>query len=431
LSLAAAAFLVGLTPACGDSGTTTTGSGGGATGGGGTGGAKPACDGVDATGCTTVIGPTSDDTTSVQTALIEANSGSTVCLCPGDYSFNNRLSLDVADVTLKGLGAVNTDVTLDFAGQMAGDDGITVTSDGFTIENLAVKNTPGNGVVASGVEGVTFRGLKVYWDAGSTTANGAYAVYPVKSSKVLIEDCEIVGAADAGLYVGQSNQIIVRNNLVHGNVAGIEIENSSNSEVYGNTSYDNSAGILVFNLPNLEKKDGETCNVHDNEIYENDRDNFAAKGTIVANVPPGIGMLILAADDTEIHDNDIHDNRSVSIVSVSYDTLCDLTAGGDACKNADPATDKYPEGLYIYGNTFTANGLDPAAPFNVLGITPVEDFVWDGDEKTAGDAKICLSTTPPSFRNFMGVANIGMPANQSTDSTPYLCDGTKQSPISL
>ncbi|HTJ80628.1 MAG TPA: parallel beta-helix domain-containing protein [Polyangiaceae bacterium] len=424
-------LLVGLGAACGDSGTTSTGTGGGSTGGGGTGGANPACEGVDTTGCSTVLGPTSDDTTAVQTALIEANSGSTVCLCPGDYTFQNRLSLDVSDVTLKGVGAANTDVVLDFAGQMAGDDGITVTSDGFTIENLSVKNTPGNGVVANGVEGVTFRKLKVYWDAGSSMDNGAYAVYPVKSSNVLIEDCEIVGAADAGLYVGQSSNIIVRNNLVHGNVAGIEIENSTDSEVYGNTSYDNAAGILVFNLPNLEKKDGNTCNVHDNELYQNDRDNFAAPGTIVSDVPPGIGMLILAADNTEVHDNDIHDNKSVGIVMLSHNTLCDFTGGGDSCKNADPATDSYPEGLYVYANTFTDNGLDPEPPFNILGVTPVEDVVWDGDEKTDGSANVCLSSMPPTFRNFNGFANITMPANQSTDPTPYLCEGTKQDPIVL
>ncbi len=418
--------------ACGDSGDTTgTGAGGSGTGGSGTGGSSPACEGIDTTGCDAALGPSGDDTTNVQTALIEAKSGDTICMCPGNYTFQNRLSLDVPDVTLKGVGAANTDVVLDFADQMAGDDGITVTSDGFTIENLAVKNTPGNGVVANGVTGVTFRKLKVFWDAGSVTENGAYAVYPVKSSNVLIEDCEIVGAADAGLYVGQSTNIIVRNNLVHGNVAGIEIENSTDSEVYGNTSYDNAAGILVFNLPNLEKKDGMRCNVHDNEIYQNDRANFAAGGTIVSEVPPGIGVLVLAADDTEIHDNDIHDNKSVGVVALSYRTLCDFTGGGDTCKNADPATDSYPEGLYVYGNTFTDNGLDPEAPFNILGMTPVESVVWDGDEKTAGAGAVCLSTTPPTFRNFNGFANLTVPANHVTDTTAYECDGTKQAPIQL
>jgi nitrous oxidase accessory protein NosD len=77
--------------------------------------------------------------------------------------------------------------------------------------------------VVTGAEDVTFRDIKVSWDAGSATENGAYAVYPVNSSRVIVEDSEVVGAADAGIYVGQCNQAIVRNNVVYGNVAGIEI----------------------------------------------------------------------------------------------------------------------------------------------------------------------------------------------------------------
>ncbi|MFZ4083138.1 MAG: right-handed parallel beta-helix repeat-containing protein [Pirellula sp.] len=42
----------------------------------------------------------------------------------------------------------------------------------------------------------------------------------------LIEDCIAIGASDAGIYVGQSQDIVVRNCRAERNVAGIEIENS-------------------------------------------------------------------------------------------------------------------------------------------------------------------------------------------------------------
>jgi len=35
-----------------------------------------------------------------------------------------------------------------------------------------------------------------------------------------------IGASDAGLYIGQSNNVIVRNNRAEFNVAGIEISSS-------------------------------------------------------------------------------------------------------------------------------------------------------------------------------------------------------------
>jgi parallel beta-helix repeat protein len=209
---------------------------------------------IDTSGCSAVLTAGAGSQDEVQRALIEAQSGAEVCLCPGTFAFGKELSLTVPDVTVRGLGASRDDTVLDFAAQTIGDDGFTVTSDGFTIENVWVKNTPGNGIVVTGAEDVAFRNMKVSWDAGSVTANGAYAVYPVKSRRVVVEDSEVVGAADAGIYVGQCEEAIVRNNVVYGNVAGIEIENSTGADVYGNEAYDNTAGILVFVLPNLEKK---------------------------------------------------------------------------------------------------------------------------------------------------------------------------------
>src|SRR5207344_1975468 len=97
--------------------------------------------------------------------------------------------------------------------------------------------------------------------------------------------CDVTGASDSGLYVGQSKNIIVRNNSVHGNVTGIEIENSDDAWVTGNHVYDNTAGILVFVMPNLEKHNGQNTIVENNQIEANNRDNFGAPGTTVSFVP--------------------------------------------------------------------------------------------------------------------------------------------------
>lgn len=386
---------------------------------------------VDEAGCTVVLDADGDVQKELQTALIDAQSGSDVCLCPGTYELDKELSLTVPDVTLRGIGATRDDTVLDFAKQTVGDDGVTVTSDGFTVENITVKNTPGNGIVVTGADDVTFRNLRVSWDAGSVTENGAYAVYPVKCNRVLIENTEIVGAADAGIYVGQSNQAIVRDNLVYANVAGIEIENSFDSEVYNNETYDNTAGILVFLLPNKEQKDGGRANVYDNVIRDNNRANFAVEGSIVASVPAGTGMLILAADDTEFHDNVVENNNSTGVFVVSFATLALLIP--DIMLDE---TDPDPERTYIYENTFSGNGSAPEGAASFVGVTPLEDVLWDGVEKTMmGDpknsvAELCLGSSPPSFRDFGGVAGIGDESVHSTDTTPHECTLPELPPVS-
>ena len=68
--------------------------------------------------------------------------------------------------------------------------------------------------------------------------------------------------------MGQSENVIIRDNKTYWNVAGIESENSSNVEIYNNDSYNNSGGILIFDLPGLTRY-GNNITAHHNNIYEN------------------------------------------------------------------------------------------------------------------------------------------------------------------
>ncbi|HEV8320283.1 MAG TPA: parallel beta-helix domain-containing protein [Myxococcota bacterium] len=375
--------------------------------------------------CTAHFKSGEDDQASIQGALIGAQPGDTYCFDEGAFTFTDELSVSVNDVTLRGAGAAVT--TLDFSGQIAGGNGVSSTADGFTIEAMTVKNTPGDAIRVTGATGVTFRGVTVSWDAGSITDNGAYGLYPVTCVNVLIEDCEVVGASDAGIYVGQSSNIIVRNSRAHGNVAGIEIENSTDAEVYDNEAYDNTGGILVFNLPNLPIGDGARTSVHDNQVYMNNRPNFALAGAIVALVPVGLGILVMANDDTEIWANDIHDNDGSGFLVVSYSTLEAL--GGSPAN--DPAFDPYVEGCWVHDNTFTSNGAMPTGALTLLMQPTLEDMLWDGtvsDPMTVTPADVlCLSANgSATFRNF---DMPGVFANQSTDATVHDCTRTPLPPV--
>ena len=364
--------------------------------------------------CSTHVGPSSDDDTAVQTALIEAQPGDTVCLDEGTFRFRGEISLSVNDVTILGLGKTKT--ILDFAMQDLGGNGIRVTADDFTIQDLWVKNTPGDGIRVENAARPVFRGLKVSWDAGSVTQNGAYAIYPVTCTDVLVEQCEVSGASDAGIYVGQSMNVVVRDNDVYGNVAGIEIENTTTAEVVGNHAHDNTAGILAFNLPELPVEDGRRTRIHDNDVDANNRENFALVGNIVSYVPAGLGIMVLATDEIEVDSNMIHDNSSAGVIVISFQSVM-MTYD-------DPNYDPFSETIWIHDNTFTANGASPQGLLLLANQPTLEDILWDGwadgtKDNSDGHLNVCLSGNGgATFRNVNTVEDY---MNQSTDATPHDC----------
>ncbi|MCC6625299.1 MAG: right-handed parallel beta-helix repeat-containing protein [Deltaproteobacteria bacterium] len=382
--------------------------------------ALAACgDDASDTGCDVRLTPGANDAQAIQAAFIDARSGDTICLAPGTYTLDRELSLsNAADITLRGDGATRDEVVLDFATQTVGDDGVVVTAPGFTIENLWVKNAPGNGVVAH-AEDSTFRNIKVSWDAGSVTENGFYAVYPTDCKRTIIEDTEITGASDAGIYVGSCEYAIVRRNKVYGNVAGIEIENSRYADVYDNEVYDNTAGILVFVLPKLAIKETRHVLVRDNVIRANNHANFATDGTVVSYVPFGLGALVLAGSDIEFRNNTFEDNQGTAILAVSYRTFELLT---DTTLD-DPEMDAYLRRLYIHSNTYDNNGYQPLGALALMGQASLENVLWDGvleGEVSKADTKICLGASPTTFRNF-AVADGFSPDKQSTDTADHTC----------
>ncbi|HUS27503.1 MAG TPA: parallel beta-helix domain-containing protein, partial [Kofleriaceae bacterium] len=263
----------------------------------GCGGADP-CEGVSGTCIGLEEGASATD---VQTALIEAQPNTTIAFGEGTFHFAVDLSLDVDNVTIAGAGMDAT--TLSFKGQQSGAQGFLVTGDHFAIRDIAIEDTKGDALKIEGSDGVRIERVRVEWTGGPKETNGAYGLYPVQCKNVVIDGCVVKGASDAGVYVGQSDYIVVRNNRAEQNVAGIEIENSTRADVHDNTATNNTGGILVFNLPGLQVENGSVTRVFHNQIFENNTVNFAPSGNIVGLVPTGTGMAILAAHQVEIFDN--------------------------------------------------------------------------------------------------------------------------------
>ena len=318
------------------------------------------------------IEPSNNSHEEVQTALIELSPGDVLTLSPGTFVFEDGLSLDVDEVIVRGSGMDET--ILDFKNQMSGAQGLLVTSDRVTLKDFAVTDAKGDAIKVIGAEGINMINLKTEWTGGPKSTNGAYGLYPVESSDVLIDGCVAIGASDAGIYVGQSRNIIVRNSVAQYNVAGIEIENSYYADVYDNLASHNTGGILVFDLPDLPQQGGHHVRVFRNKVIDNDTDNFAPEGNIVGEVPRGTGIIIQANSDVEVFDNDISGNGTVNVSIVTYSN-----------ETQDENYYPHPRSIQIHGNRFGEGGFDPdigtgelAAILFELSGGNMPDIFWDG-----------------------------------------------------
>ena len=362
---------------------------------------------------------------SFQVQLIEAQPGDVIEVPAGTHEFTRSLSLTVPGVTIRGAGMEQS--ILSFKNQVQGAEGLLVSGDDFTIEDIAIEDTVGDALKINQSNNVVVRNVRTEWTRGANTENGAYGIYPVQTSNVLIEGSVAIGASDAGIYVGQSNQIIVRNSRAEYNVAGIEIENSTYADVHDNVATNNTGGILVFDLPNLPVQGGQATRVFNNQIYGNNTENFAPEGNIVGNVPPGTGLLILANDNIEVFENRFADNNSVSIMLYSY------TLGGRVID--DPNYDPFPEQFYIHDNEFVSGGTVPGhALLKVWHEQTGEnspDVVWGGLMKEGASIEnlICLGEdSDTTFLNLKG----GIDATDfSYDTSNHKCSLPRLAEISL
>jgi len=313
----------------------------------------------------------------LRAALQIVKPGTVIELPAGHYAFREEIEVRTSHVVLRGQGYHET--VLDFSQQSSGAQAFLVLADAFVAQEFAIENPKGDGIRAEGTNGVVFDQVRVEWTNGPDTDNGAYGLYPVGCSNVLVQNSVVSGASDAGIYVGQSRNIIVRKNRVEYNVAGIEIENSQDADVYLNVTTNNTGGILVFDL--RLPVAGMRTRVFNNLIFGNNTPNFAPAGNIVGNVPTGTGIIVMANRDIEIFENWIDDHDTVSVAIVSFSVL-DLPVRTP--KEYPDGYDPYPERIHVHDNIMTNVGANPSGDlglfafilFQATGGMP--DILYDG-----------------------------------------------------
>lgn len=374
-------------------------------------------------------GIVSDPAADLQLRFLEATPGDVITLPAGTFNFERSLTLNVDNITLRGAGMDAT--ILSFKNQITGGEGLLVNASNFTIEDLAIEDSRGDALKIARGDHIVIRRVRTEWTNGPDTNNGAYGIYPVQTQHTLIEDSVAIAASDAGIYVGQSQNVIVRGNRAEYNVAGIEIENTIGADVYDNVAINNTGGILIFNMPNLPVE-GHTTRVYNNRVHQNNTENFAPPGTAVASVPAGSGIIINSNDKVEIFDNDLGHNRTANILISSY-----FSAGYSEREMAE-AFDPYPETIFIYNNSFTDGGSNPGrheldmlrqAMFGADGSFP--DIIWDGvthPERTDMSYAICVDNGDTEVLN-IDAANDN--ANPHIDMSKHSCQHNRLAAVKL
>jgi parallel beta-helix repeat protein len=283
----------------------------------------------------------------LQEALILAKPGDEVVIGPGRFEMTDGLSLDVDGVTVRGAGMDRT--ILSFKNQQDAGEGLLVTSDNVVLRDFAVEDTKGDGIKSKGADNIVYHKVRVEWTRGPHAENGAYAIYPVESTNVLLDGVTTIGSSDAGIYVGQSKNIVVRNSVAKYNVAGIEIENSYGADVYNNVAVNNTGGILVFDLPDIPQQGGRDVRVFDNIVVDNNTPNFAPPGNIVSQVPTGMGVMIMSHYNVEVFNNLFAENGTGNVLVVAYPNA-----------TKDTKYNPLPVNVLVTGNTHGRAGWKPA-----------------------------------------------------------------------
>ncbi len=116
---------------------------------------------------------------------------------------------------------------------------------------------------------------------------------------------------------------------------------------------------------------GHDIRVFDNEVVDNDTPNFAPKGNMVAIVPKGMGIMVMANRNVHVFDNRLDGNGTAHVLIAAYPN--------------DYDDDNYmfvPRGVYVHGNTYGEGGSTPdgevGKTISDVSGTPVPDIVWDG-----------------------------------------------------
>ena len=296
---------------------------------------------------------------SIQSVVDDAGEGSTILIQPGVYK--ESVMITTPGLRLIGLnGPMGKHVVIQNPGGTdSKSNGIFVkpadgeeTLTGFSLYNVEIHDFEDNGVLALHT--------KNFFIARVTAVNnGEYGVYPVYSSQGVVYQCSATGSKDTGIYIGQSEDVLMLDNKAYANVVGFEIENSTNIIAARNTSTDNSVGILVDLLPPsnyITILESEKTWVRSNLVQENNHENFASPGELAGFIPKGSGIIVVGANKVNVSGNTVVGN---DFVGIGVGSTLLLAALSGFPPEAFVGIEPNPDDVKVRLNKVLNNGTNP------------------------------------------------------------------------
>lgn len=280
----------------------------------------------------------------LQERFENAKKGDIIEIPEGKFELSGTLSLAVVNnVTLRGISPNKS--VLSFRNHPEGTGGIkVVNSDNFILENLSLVDAAGGGVIVKESKHLIIRNVAVGWTNKDKSGNGKFGILSVLCKNVLIEKCAVTASSGGGIHISQSENVIVRENIISENVAGIEVENSIYVDVFKNKAFENTVGLFISDQPGLSVKNGHHVRIFENSITENNLPNFALGENAVAQIPAGTGLLLLSSREAEIFKNDFKGHKTMSAAILSF--LIGLDGKPDSLFNP------FTSSVFVHHNKF-------------------------------------------------------------------------------
>lgn len=351
------------------------------------------------------------------------------------------------NLQLEGSGVGADDVVID-AGRVASGNGAppdpvkdvalrVERADGFVLRNITARHATEHAIYVVETDGHLLERFKVFWgeEYGLLTFTGDHA---------LIQDCEAVGAGDAGLYPGsaadtgeqidtsfypegQRFSTELRRCDMHHNVLGYSGTASNAVHVHDNDFYGNALGLVtdVITAAGHPGFPQDSDLIENNEFYSNNFNPYVEQPPETEVVPTlpipvGTAMWILGGNNNEFRNNDVWDNwrRGIMLSTVQDSLVCGEAAaasGGQPNHQAGCNENAPPEPASTsYRNEFHDN---------VFGRSP------DGEVLPNGNGNPEQGRTDIWWDQWLGSNTNCWYDNVGKDATPGTLTSTPPAPL--
>ena len=327
---------------------------------------------------------------SIQAAVDVAEPGDTVTVLSGDYyETPSQVELDKSwgqtrcaavlihkAVTLKASGHVRIIMPTSPVSPQCINQDSSYVLDGIVVEGTVGQVLEGIEIKGFTVQGFTNNGIKLRYvkhfnvERNVSVDNLENGIWPTLSANGQVKNNVAYGSQDSALWVEASQNVRVIDNELSTSPTGIEVTLSKDVVIENNNVHDNTVGIGLYHpaaagLPPQDWPPAPYGNwqVANNYVHHNNMVNPVQGGGEVAQLPPGLGILVLGVSHVEVQKNWVTKNSFVGVALLDW---C-VAAAIDCAQNGLPAgfEDTALHNVCVVANKFADNHTATSFPPNV------------------------------------------------------------------